>query len=429
MSALMHYIWKNNLLDRNRLQTTAGKKIEIVSAGIQNSVYHNIFTNACLKIDGTEFIGNVILHDKSSHWEKEIKENAIHNERIILHVTQDDDVENISKTGETIHRLKIALPKKLEKEYDDICAGKRRLQCDETIQKTSGIKQHAFLSRLLIERIENKAERITRLYEESNKRWNDTLFKLLARNFGFGIQSDTFETWARNLDMQALGKHRDNALQTEAIFFGQAGLLNLHTRPHCYRAEAEKSEYYNNLLREYKFLSSKFNLNEIDGNMWHSGNATPHVRIARLATLYRQGHIDIATISECNTTAELRNLLQIQPDGYWRFHLQFGGTETHGVQPLKKSQTDLLIINTVVPILYAYGKHRRDDTLCAKAEDFLHTLQSEENSIIRNWRTKGIDIESAADSQALIQLRKEYCDKSNCKNCHFAFEYFKEQIG
>lgn len=291
--------------------------------------------------------------------------------------------------------------------------------CIETISRCNDTELRNNLSRLLAERIEEKCERLTKLYNSCGKRWNDALFKLLARSFGFGIQGNAFEEWASLLNMQALGKHNDNIDQIEAIFFGQAGLLSEESIPQYYKNDALACEYYNRLLREYKFLKSKFELQEMDYNKWN-GNATPHIRIARMATLLQHGCVSIDRIAECNTITELHKLFQAYPSYYWQHHTQFGGTATVGTGDIKNKQLDVLIINTVVPMLYCYGKHRLNADLCNKAEDYLHEINSEDNSIIRRWADRGVCTSSAAESQALIQLNNAYCTKHRCTECPLA---------
>ena len=68
----------------------------------------------------------------------------------------------------------------------------------------------------------------------------------------------------------------------------------------------------------------------------------------------------------------------------------------------------MLTINTVVPMLFAYGRHKEDDRLCDRAFDFLEELKAEDNHIVRMWKQCGLDVENAGDSQALIQLKNEY---------------------
>ena len=276
------------------------------------------------------------------------------------------------------------------------------------------------LAELLTERIEEKRKIIERIFAQGEQRWDDTLLKVAIRSFGFGIQGQVFERWASVLNTQALGKHHDNLTQIEAILFGQAGLLNDESIPYYYRNDATKSTYYNELKREYSFLCNKFGLESIDHNMWNSGNSTPHLRIARIAMLYYQSRLTISGITTANTLTDVYRIFNHSLNGYWQNHTCFGGTETTGNGSMRQKQVDVIIINSVVPMLYIYGKHRKEEKFCTMAMDLLQQIEPEENSIIKRWREQGIAAECAADTQALLQLSRNYCSNNNCAACPLA---------
>lgn len=319
-------------------------------------------------------------------------------------------------------------PDELANEYSAAEEHRNTLSCTETIAGLPEIQFHSILSRLLIERIEDKRRTIERIFAQCDQKWDDTLLKVVIRSFGFGIQGEVFEEWANRLDMQALGKHRDNPTQIEAIMFGQAGLLTEESIPYYYRGEAERSEYYNELKREYRFLSSKFGLTAIDHKKWNCGNTTPHLRIARIACLYHTNKLTMSGITSANTLNEIYRLFSHTLNGYWQNHTCFGGTETSGNGCMKQRQVDVIIINSVAPMLYIYGKHRKEEKLCEIAENLLHWIEPEENSITKRWREQGVKAECAADSQALLHLSRSYCRAKECIRCPFAYHYIKERI-
>ena len=427
MKGVMHYIWKSRLIPKSRLITTSGEEIKIIDTGkeCENS---NLFCNARLRIGDKEWSGNVILHHRSSDWEKELRSSKEGYDNVILHVTIENDCERLRKHGEAVHQLCISYPRELDDEFTEAQQHSRCLPCITAITGQSNINIHNYLSRLLVERIEEKAAAIEKTYALCDQRWEETLMRIIIRSFGFGIQGDIFEEWAKVLDLNALGKHRDNLLQVEAIMFGQAGLLDEESIPYYYRTQALTSEYYNKLAKEYRFLKNKFGLKEIDHKTWGTGSATPHVRIARIAALYWQRSLDFSSIAACETITGYYKLLDTTLHGYWSNHACFGGTETTGCGNMRQRQLDVIIINAIIPILYIYGKHRNDSGLCGKAEELLYQLKSEENSIVRKWKDKGIAIECAADSQAILQLDRRYCRLHNCTKCRFAYYYLKERI-
>ena len=409
--AMLHYIWRHRLLTQMECKTTTGEMVEIFTTGDADLNDYS-FTNVCVKVGGVEFNGTLLVEPDATT------------------PTSEDEVLCIASSGNEFasnHARVIYInnDKRWEDEFTAVCKG--QFPCTATIASTDALHTTGYLSRLLIERIEEKAARIAAIHLLGDKRWEETLFRLLVRNFGFGIQGDAFEKWAEVLNLTALNKHRDNLLQVEAVFFGQAGLLETDSIPEYYRVEAERTPYYCELKREYKFLAAKFGLQQVDHNIWRScGNSFPHTRIARLAKMFHNGTITLSAIAECDTIDDLKRLLQTPLAGYWNNHGHFGGTTMVGKpETISTKHLHLFIINTIVPMLYSYGKHRRDNALCSKAEDFLYALPSEDNGIIRGWSKVGLNVTCAADSQALIQLKKEYCNKGRCIECMFAYRYLK----
>lgn len=428
MKNVIYYIWKNRLFPYSGLQTTSGEKLYVIDNGESNE-QRNVFYNAKIRIGGRTWVGNVVLHEKSSDWEYEIRKNSSCTDNVILHVTMENNCSALRKHGEEIQQLCIGYPDNLKNDLRAAAESRtNNLPCAHAVSQIEVVKLHSILSRLLVERIEEKAKQIETTYEKCEKRWEDTLFKTLIKSFGFGIHTQLFKELANTLDFQALGKHSDNAMQVEAIFFGQAGLLNELSIPYFYREFATKSNYFNELKKEYTFLEKKFNLKSMDYKAWENSCSSPHLRIARLAAIFQSHKFNMSNIAECDTIEELRKIIETPLHGYWYNHTCFGGTETCGNGKMKERQTDVIIINAIAPVLYVYGKHRKEYALCGKAEEYLHTLKCEENGIVRRWREQGIKVDCAADSQALLHLNKSYCSNKKCRECQFAYIYIKSVL-
>ena len=411
------------MLPKTGMHTIQGEELQIISYGQQTHEV-GIFSNATITIGNKERHGEVVMHE--SGCKDSDAEQRIGNSTILL--VTGEGCNFAKECRNTTAILCLRLPDGLEKEFADAIQHLHCLPCSDTFENIDIINRNSYMSRLLIERIEEKANNILQTFSESNGLWEETLLKTVIRSFGFGIQSEVFERWAKILDFNAMGKHRDNRLQIEAIMFGQAGLLEEESIPYYYRNEALNSSYFKEITREYRFLKNKFGLQEIHYNEWRKGNATPHVRIARIAALYCRESTGISNIMSCNTAAEYYSIIDTTLEGYWSNHACFGGTETIGNGGMKQRQMDVVIINAIVPILYIYGKHRNETVTCNKAEEFLHLLKSEENSIIKKWLDRGITANCAADSQAILQLEKRYCRMCNCAECRFAYHYIKERI-
>lgn len=426
MGSILHYIWSKGALPKTGLQTTDGKDLHIMLPGNNSASEPNLFKGAKIEIEGRQMRGSVMLHNDASEEELDLFScNSNNSPTTILHVSLNDAYTVSHEDSST---LRVSCPKELIEEYNAAKERSGKFPCESTITGLSTIDRENILNALIAERLDDKKEIIERIFRQCEQRWDETLLKTTIRSFGFGIQSDIFEKWANLLNANALGKHSDNATQIEAIFFGQAGLLNDESIPYYYRNEATQNNYYNELKREYDFLSNKFNLESLDYRMWGNSNSSPHLRIARLTTLYHLGRLTMSGITSAQTLTELYRLFNHSLSGYWQNHTCFGGTETCGNGCMRQKQVDIIIINSVIPMLYIYGKHRKNERLCKRAIELLHEIDSEENSIIKRWREQGVIASCAADSQALLQLHRNYCRENNCTDCHFAFHYIKNRL-
>lgn len=410
------------MLHNQDLQTTDGKSLYILNPGKYDEDVA-LFREAKVKIGTEIWCGDIMLHHDACHTEAE---NASRRESIILNILL-NDTASTTQCSNKAGILNIECPEELVHEFNAAEQHTGTFPCTNSITTLQETQLRCCLSRLLAERIEEKKKIIERIFTQCDQRWDDTLLKVAIRSFGFGIQSQVFDEWARVLNAQALGKHHDNLTQIEAMLFGQAGLLNDDSIPYYYRDNALKSDYYNELKREYKFLSNKFGLQSIDHKMWN-GCSTPHLRIARIASLYHLNRLTISGITVAETLTEIYRLFAHQLNGYWQNHTCFGGTETCGNGCLRQKQVDVIIINSIVPMLYIYGKHRKEERFCERAQELLFQIEAEDNSITRKWREQGIKATCAADSQALLQLERCYCRTRNCTNCIFAYHYIKSRI-
>ena len=299
--------------------------------------------------------------------------------------------------------------------------------CYSIIGSLSKLTIHSWLTALQTERLEQKARQIADRLERCDRHWEDAFFITLARNFGFGLNGEAFETWAGLLPFRAIDKHRNDLFQIEAFFFGQAGLLE-----EAFLKKEQEDEYSLRLRKEFRYLQRKFEITQVmDAGLWRflrlRPENFPHIRLAQLAYLYQKVDKLFSQMMEAETLPEVRQLLSTHASAYWDNHYIFGRPSPQREKSMGEKSQDLIVINTVVPFLYAYGLHRTDERMCDRAGRFLEELKAENNHIIRSWGDAGLPVGSAADSQALIQLRKEYCDKRKCLFCRFGYEYLRKK--
>lgn len=430
MEKLLHYVWKHRIFPLKALLTTDGADVEVIDTGTSNPNAGPDFFNAKIKLNGTLWAGNVEIHTRASDWYKHGHDGDAAYNNTILHVAGTVDCRVKDESGKEIPQLQLDIPAHVQQHYDDLCRTETYPRCHRIIRRLDPLTTHSWMSALLCERLQERAGQVTERVKQLNGDWESAFFITLARNFGFGLNGDTFEYWARHIPLQAVGKHRDNLFQIEAFFMGTAGLLDLGAVPRSSREAAEKDEFFERLQKEYRYLAHKFSLPEaIPCERWQylrlRPQNFPHLRLSQLAWLYHQQSIGLSRILETTDIDELLLLLQSRVTSYWETHYIFGCPGPRNEKRLSRNSRLLLIINTVVPVLYAYGLHHDKEAYCDRAIALLEQIKGESNYIIRQWEECGLTVENAADSQALIQLKKAYCDRKECLKCRFGYEYLK----
>ena len=406
MEKLLHYVWKHKILPLKALYTTDGRDIEIIDPGTCNTNQGPDFFNAKIKIGGTMWAGNIELHLKSSDWFRHGHDSDPSYNNTILHIAQMVDCEVTTEDGNNPPQLQLDIPAHLYLNYQELCQTDDYPRCHRIIPSIPAMKSHMWMDALLTERMKERAQKVQDRVDRLNGDWEQATFVTLCRNFGFGLNGDTFERWAMMIPMKSVGKHRDNLFQVEAIFLGMAGLIDD-------AAQTKGTDMAEKWKHEFTFLSQKFRLPApMKASEWKFLRTRPknfpHIRILQISELYHSGKAQMSALIEAKDIKEMHTLLSV------------GGTSA-------KSR-NLIIINTIVPLLYAYGIHRADENLIRKAIALLEELPAEDNYILRQWKACGLNVDTAADSQALIQLKREYCDRKDCLRCRFAYEYLKDPL-
>lgn len=425
MEKLLHYVWQHRIYPLGTLHTEDGAEVDIIDPGLHNFNAGPDFFNAKVKIGGQLWVGNVEIHERASDWFRhQHQQDAAYN-NVVLHVVSVADEQALTLDGKSLPQLILTVPPEILRNYEELLHEDTFPPCYRIIPHLPDIKKHAWLAALTAERLEDKTNRLRGYLQRTCKDWERTFFIALARNFGFSVNSEAFEEWAFLIEPSAVGKHRDNAFQVEAFFFGQAGLLD-----DTAVAQERRDDYFCRLQKEYAFLKHKFSLTPMDFHHWKflrlRPQNFPHVRLSQLVDLYFRQGVNFSRILETRNLNSLRSLLRAEATDYWRRHYTFGTDSVENPKQLQNASLDLIIINTVAPLLFTYGKERLDESLCERAFNLLEETRAEHNFITRSWAAAGLPVRNAADSQALIQLKREYCEKRDCIRCRFGTEYLRK---
>ena len=404
MERLLHYVWKHKMLPLKTLITSDGQEVEVIDPGLHNHDQGPDFFNAKIRLDGTLWAGNVEVHLRSSDWYRHGHESDPAYNSVILHVVSEIDREVRNAEGKLLPQVQLDIPQKIQQSYEELCRTEDYPRCHRIIPSVPQLKVHQWMDALLVERLKERSEMVTKRAERTDGDWERATFVTLSRSFGFGLNGDAFERWAMRIPLQAAGKHRDDLFQIEALFLGMAGLIE--------EVEAVRNAKEVSLLQqEFAYLKHKFSLGEpMQRSDWRFLRTRPQnfpfMRILQIAELYHKGKAQMSKLLEAKDIKELQQCLEVK------------GTTA--------ASRRLLIINTVVPLLFAYGRHISDEDICMRAVRLLEELPAENNYILRQWQDCGLKVGTAADSQALIQLKRQYCDRIDCLRCRFGYEYLKK---
>lgn len=393
--------------------TNTGKKVRVVDPGLLNTDAGPDFFNAKIEIDGHMWVGNVEMHYRATDWKRHRHDSDKAYDSVILHVVAKDDAPVRRTNGELIPQLVLEVSPQFNADYASLVGATIEVPCATKIKQVPHLTIVEWVEGLAFERLHGKVERIHQLLDSFNGSWEDVCYVTLARNFGFGINNDAFERLARRTPLRLLGKHSDSVLQIEALLFGQAGMLDAQ--------KPGMDSYYNQLCTEYAFLSNKFQLTPMEKESWKLFRIRPqnfpYRRIAMLAQFIEGGFRMMIRILEAEGEKEMRALFEMELSGYWTKHYTFGKPNERATATLSRSSIDIILINTVAPLLYAYGELTGNYEMTDKAIKLLEDLRAESNSIVSHFVAYGIDCPDALTSQALVQLKREYCDARKCIYC------------
>lgn len=420
MERLLHYVWKYKLYASDSLTTTDGTPLTVIDPGIHNTDAGPDFFNAKIKMGDKVWVGSIEIHDKASDWIRHHHQTNKAYDSVILHVTGEDDSVICRTNGEVIPQMVLPVPDKVRQNIDWLLHRDLATPCLPRIKDIDPLYLASWKDALLTERLERKTQDIYNLLEQYGNDWNEVFYITLTRNFGFGVNSDAFEWLAKSLPYKYILKQRCSHTQVEALLFGQAGLLEEDINGH----------YYKLLQREYRFLQKKFGLKQLDHSLFRSlrtrPNNFPHLKLAQLASLWVKYDTMFSAILEAGTPGTIKMYFLISPSDYWQTHYHFRTSSPQKDKQLGLNALNILLINTVVPMFFAWGQKNNQPQYAERGLRLLESIPPEKNTIVSAFQERGIPVKNACDSQALIQLKREYCEKKKCLYCRIGFCLLKQ---
>jgi hypothetical protein len=416
--AFLHYIWQYQYFDKAKFFTTSGDAISVLLPGFKNTNAGPDFLNAKIKIGDVVWIGHVEIHINSSEWIDHRHHIDAAYENVILHVVWKENQFILQKDQSKLptFELKGRVSEDLLIRYRMLVNQPDSIPCSHHLATIPEIKKFSMIEKALVERLENKALLIHELLKKNENDWEQTTFHVLCKNFGFKINSPAFERLAEVIPQKILLKH-NQGLQVEALLFGQAGFLD----------DKKYDSYFTLLKREYDLLGKKYSLLEsrMNRSQWKFLRLRPAnfptIRIAQLAALIVNQKNIFSKIVDATSYKDLMTMFSVTQSDYWRNHYRFDYSTDEKIAALGESSVHNILINSVIPLLVAYGKARDDQAFVDRAIGFLQQIPPEQNVIITRWKKQEVRAASAGDSQGLIELFNNYCMKKRCLDCNIGF--------
>lgn len=418
---ILSFIWRFQYFAKTNLVTDEGYPLSVLRPGLRNTNAGPDFSDARIRIDGVDWAGSVEIHTKSSDWFLHAHETDLSYETVILHVVWENDRPIRRNDGSIIPTLSLKglVHLSILERYHQLLEGQSDIPCSASFGQVADIHKLTMLDRTLIERLDKKATLVTELLRENNHDWEETAYQWLTQHFGFKLNAPAFLRLSKILPLKTVLKQSNNLFQVEALLFGCAGLIPDTEVPDV--DSHTQDNYITKLRHEFQFLQSKHRLPSMSQHEWKflrlRPSGFPTVRLAQLAVLLCKSNGLFSAFIHSKDISQLRQLLALRQSDYWQNHYLFGKPSRKRVSFMGNDAMDLLIINAAVPLLVAYSKEREQPELLDKAIKWLSEIRSEDNQITRKWELLGMHVNSAADSQALIQWYHMYCTPKRCLQC------------
>ena len=421
--SFLHLVWQQQLLDNKKLCTTKGENLKIHKTGFLNMLQGPDFNNGLIEIDHQKWAGNIEIHVKSSDWYAHQHQKDKNYQNVILHVVYEHDIEIFDLHSNEIPTLELKnfISEEVLNNYEKLMNNTQQwIFCEQSIKEVDVFKINNWLERIYVERLERKVEEIEKIYKRTDNDWEATLFLTMAKYFGGNLNGQLFLEAFSQVDFSIIRKQMVNKT-THSFLYGLLGLL---------KEEGVEDAYYQNLQKEFTYQKQKYQLGDLKKFQLHFYGCRPQnfptIRLAQLIGFYEE-HSSVFNkiIALGNNINSYKDLFKVKVSNYWQEHYHFDKPSKKSPKQISKGFVDLLLINVVVPVLFLYQKSKGEDYDVLL--ELMYELSPEKNNIIQKFNQHGVKTTSALQTQALLTLKKEYCDKERCAECTVGIELMKGQ--
>lgn len=417
----LHYIWQYKKFDFLNLKTFNGETLTIINSGQYLQKAGPDFFNAQITIDNQKWAGNIEIHIKSSDWYAHHHEKDEKYDSVILHVVWENDAPIFRKDNSEIPvlELKSIVSKETLHNYLALVSPKSWIYCEREIADVDAFVFENWQERMFFERLERKSTPVQQLLQETENDWEAVLFCMLAKNFGLNTNGELFLKIAKSIPYSIIRKESAEVENLEALLFGRADLFPINL----------EDTYSRDLKSRFDYLSHKYQLSKVIVEpvqfFKHRPDNFPTIRLAQLAMLYHHQHNLFSEIIAIKNLSDFYKLLDISISNYWQTHYQFDKESPKKKKQFSKPFIDLLVINTIIPIQFAYAKSQGKE-VSEIIIALLREVASEKNVIIDKFAAFGVKSKNAFESQSLLQLKNEYCNQSKCLQCAIGIQLLKQ---
>lgn len=414
---LLQYLWNYKIFKHFDFKDIEGNSVEIIHFGKWNKNAGPDFLDAKIKINGLLLAGNIELHVRSSDWIFHNHSPDPNYQNIILHVVFQHDIEIHELTEKQVPTLEMHnyIDENIIWKYDKLINGDEFIACEKIFDpKKIPVNFH---EENILKKLDEKSSVLEQSLHQYKNNFEAVLFHSFAYSFGLKVNAPIFRQIAESIDYSIINKIRQNPLQLEALFFGISGWL-----------DAPKDGQMKIWKREFDFIKAKFSISDLKFHPKFLRLRPPNfptIRLSQLADLYKHQNL-FSKIMEARSAEQLYTIFKsIKASEYWDFHFNFGNISKVQPKTLSKDFIDLLILNTVIPLQYAYHRYHQEE-IADEIIALYKTVAGEKNTIITSWKTLGLPVTNALESQSLIYHHKTCCEPKNCLACAIGFKLLKE---